>query len=543
MLVRPEFLEGAPYRQPSESSKANCSSQNFDLGVVVETIYAGYRNNHYTNLSAYECVDAYTSEIMSGRRNLILMTTPAQRNSAAMSECGFGAVPNDGSSVLALDVNVQPKVWGEHLTNLSGIDLPLLRETVKGTGKWRLGDYTVSHCMVETESVSHCRLEFTTYILFAVVSCNAIKLVCMCLTATFLWNLDEPILATIGDAVASFLENTDDTTKGFCLLDFTCAKEEMWENGASENAYDPFYHRKRAGCLYSATTHTRWWLTVVICSVYVIAGFALWRISFMFKHEYSVAETMMMKFGGVDGSLTLGVSGAAGFKLILDIVIANSFQLALSSTYFLYNSLYTAQCGALEWSQHVKGTRRALRVTWPQGHQRSTFWLQLPYRYGIPLVVVSILMHFLVSQSIFLARLHYYDWLGDLIDGGYTDVGYSPRAVLTTCIIGAVLVSVLILHSFRKLDTRIPIHGNKSTVVSAMCHPPCEFLDESNADSEEQISLSNIATEKITWGVTRKAVKFDNYFGLAPDDISDLAGHCNFSKEAVSLPIIGLPYR
>jgi len=39
--------------------------------------------------------------------------------------------------------------------------------------------------------------------------------------------------------------------------------------------------------------------------------------------------------------------------IILGVIIANIFQLALSTTYFLYNSLFTAQCSAMEWASYT----------------------------------------------------------------------------------------------------------------------------------------------------------------------------------------------
>lgn len=62
-------------------------------------------------------------------------------------------------------------------------------------------------------------------------------------------------------------------------------------------------------------------------------------------------------------------------------------------------------------------------VTYPKGQQRSTYYLQLPYRYVIPLMILLVAMHFLTSQSIFLARLQYWDWTGGIISQGFYDKG------------------------------------------------------------------------------------------------------------------------
>jgi hypothetical protein len=47
--------------------------------------------------------------------------------------------------------------------------------------------------------------------------------------------------------------------------------------------------------------------------------------------------------------------------------------------------------------------QNGLRVsTNPRGAQRSTYFLQLPYRFGIPIIVATSVLHWLLSQSIFL---------------------------------------------------------------------------------------------------------------------------------------------
>lgn len=73
---------------------------------------------------------------------------------------------------------------------------------------------------------------------------------------------------------------------------------------------------------------------------------------------------------------------------VLTIIIANSPQLILSFLYLTYNGLFTCMLLADEWNDYAHH-RKALRVTSPAGHQRSTYRLQLPYKYGIPLIILS----------------------------------------------------------------------------------------------------------------------------------------------------------
>lgn len=54
-------------------------------------------------------------------------------------------------------------------------------------------------------------------------------------------------------------------------------------------------------------------------------------------------------------------------------------------------SKFTSMLTAAEWAQFAV-TRKALRVSRPRRGQRSTYWLQLPWKYSLPLLAVSIFL-------------------------------------------------------------------------------------------------------------------------------------------------------
>ena len=88
-------------------------------------------------------------------------------------------------------------------------------------------------------------------------------------------------------------------------------------------------------------------------------------------------------------------------RFLSSLLLANTPQVILSSCYFLYNSIWTHLHAELEWNAF--GTRyQPLRVSSPHGQQRSTYRLQLPYAYSIPLIAGSIVLHWLVSNAFYL---------------------------------------------------------------------------------------------------------------------------------------------
>lgn len=73
------------------------------------------------------------------------------------------------------------------------------------------------------------------------------------------------------------------------------------------------------------------------------------------------------------------------------------------------NSVWTSMTLAAEWNSYSVD-RKGLRVsTYLQGHQRSTYFLSLPYRYALPLIVSSGLLHWLISQSLYVVIIRAHD--------------------------------------------------------------------------------------------------------------------------------------
>lgn len=59
---------------------------------------------------------------------------------------------------------------------------------------------------------------------------------------------------------------------------------------------------------------------------------------------------------------------------------------------------------ANEWDRFGK-TRKPLRVTEPQGLQRSTYFISVPLKYGLPILIGFSALHYTISQSVFVVYL------------------------------------------------------------------------------------------------------------------------------------------
>ena len=127
---------------------------------------------------------------------------------------------------------------------------------------------------------------------------------------------------------------------------------------------------------------------------------------------------------------------------------------------------------AYEWN-NLAQTRKGMRVTRPEGSQRSTYFLQLPYKWATPLLVTSGLLHWLLSQSFFLVRIDVTSREGIILENRSTSAcGFSRLSLLVFFIVALLLVCAIGVIGIRPLRQKIPFAASCSLVISAACHPP-----------------------------------------------------------------------
>lgn len=175
---------------------------------------------------------------------------------------------------------------------------------------------------------------------------------------------------------------------------------------------------------------------------------------------------------------------------------------------------------AQEWESYATH-RKTLRVSFPQGNQRSTYWLQLPYRYGIPLLVASAILHWLVSQSLFLARIISLDEDDrEVADSSVSSCGYSNIALVFVIGLGSLLVMSALTFGSRRFCTVMPLARSCSAAISAACHPP-----ETDTDA---------AFKAVRWGVVEEGYEA-KIVEIAGKDVD--VRHCCFTSLKVTMPI------
>lgn len=360
-----------------------------------------------------------------------------------------------------------------------------------------------------------------------IIVCGFLKGVVMFWT---LWYQRDETLVTLGDAIASWLDKPDTVTKGDCLMSKADSDtHHYFLKGLAHNlnSLHPIARIRPGIRRWGAAVSVDRWIFAMI--FYIITLGSLLGLFFRAvgtttpSREVFRAAFQKDTFGAVDPVAVvrteLPTAGASG--LMSAILVVNSPQLVLSFFYLLYNSLLTSMCLSYEYSTYAR-RRKSLRVSTPKGTQRATYWLQLPYTYGMPLITASVVLHWLVSQSIFLSRVSSFvdeeGWGEDppqeLTSTG-SNIGISVGPIFTTFLFEICMILAIIGISLRKLASRIPLAASCSLAIAAATHRPDDDVDAS--------------VLPVMWGeVLREG--------------SEVVGHCCFTSEDVVDLVEGRKY-
>ncbi|KUJ06759.1 uncharacterized protein LY89DRAFT_678348 [Mollisia scopiformis] len=533
-------------------------------------LYQASKNSTMKRLEAADCMREYSATFLSGQRNLFIVVK---------SPVSFppNQTLDNGSMLAVLDsrnwnmdlttdggLHWNPSAWMcsnihdpaaillvEGQKNDQGIfeqsgSLDLTCDTSKALSNmnqynnWTIASqnqnqtYEVDYCLSETVP-EMCQVQFSIVLMIIVIVCNVCKFVCMVWTQ---WAFTDPPLVVLGDAIASFLSNRDVTSEGICLT--VGPNAELVEPGGGTEIQRA-KKRNWTGKPKMWSDSCRFCLKPNLESrdgadkfrrVLTAIGFGIGML-YKGSTDLGLESFSSLSFGSISPSALLFLYGdtedptsQSGWLLLRMVMIANSPQIYFSLLYFLYNRSYTAMLSMAEWTRFALD-RKSLRVSNPVGIQRSTYWLQLPYLYSIPLLVGSGLVHWILSECLFLVRISFFDRTGQpTFPTGVTEMfepssntltvpGYSPKAILAAIIVTAVMFAVLVWNEFRAYKSAIPLVVNSSFAISAACHPPHEDEDA--------------AFKKVMWGA------ISHPEGALP-------GHCCITSFEVEEPRVGEHY-
>ncbi len=467
----------------------------------------------YQRLEKTSCIKEYGKQYLSTRRDVILV---AKINST------------DGNDILGYRYSTpewDPFIPKDPFNWICDSEKPYCNiNSVLRSSEWVVhDDVAVDYCLSQSVP-EHCQFYFNSAIMVAVILSNLIKLICMCIAAA---KHGESTLVTLGDAIASFLELPDTTTRGMCLA----TKKDFYKTGQGFAA--PRVWRERKYFWFQALSWRSW---ILFCLMYVLrpnnflgltlfsACGSLLTCGLLLMHALSG-----LKANGaptdLDSLWEMGLGTINMFSLVFPegdyaqspytvksllgaAVLVNIPQLILSLNYFFINSHLTSMLAAYEWRRFATEWK-GLRVTRPIGAQKSTYFLQLPYRYAIPLLTMSALLHWLVSQAFFLAKIVALKDGQENVENSTTMFGFSPIAMLFALVAGSVVFFGVLGLALRRYKSCMPLASSCSAAISAACHP---------RPSEGR----GIATRQLRWGVLSLNQDGSEHCGFGSSDVQPL---------------------
>lgn len=161
------------------------------------------------------CIDAYAEEFQTQHGNVALVVAQDFRNYSTYDWTDqaelFRSVDLDSK------FSSGPYAWicgqiDRSLGDKRGCD-EMIPEIKRNETGWAPFGKKVEYCLSERVE-QHCKLRFSTAAAAIVIAINAVKVVFIGVCA---FGMREKPLLTMGDAVASFLENPDSETKDMCL--------------------------------------------------------------------------------------------------------------------------------------------------------------------------------------------------------------------------------------------------------------------------------------------------------------------------------------
>ncbi|KAL1792900.1 hypothetical protein ACET3X_009407 [Alternaria dauci] len=426
-----------------------------EVTSTLEGLWSKARSGRLERLDSSKCIDEYAISIQTNRRNLLLVSEDDELSSPTNNTFMKGSHAYWATKFETYDWFTPKKgsltfEWICSQLDHGRTPCSASIENLKKQNSWQVGEYcnglnnckpfgaTVKYCLSE-RAEPHCKLHFEPSIAIVVTVLNFFKAALMFYVAFGI--KDEPLMA-MGDAVASFLDKEDNETKNMCMSSMANFRNSKGYKAGPQQYSGERYRWK------DATSKLRVCVTLIMFLLALAVVGHLLRVGI--DNLPTGATLQQFAFGGVDPRTTINYRPT---DLISNALTANTPQLILSFLYFGYNSLFTAMLMGYEWVTYSH-KRKGLRVTHlPSGAQRSTYFLQLPYRFGIPLMVLSFTLHWLVSQSIFLVAIDLYDVNGNPGVGSrsvldFKTLGYSPLAIIAVLALGGLMVISMVAFGY-----------------------------------------------------------------------------------------------
>lgn len=488
-MVKQDFLNNTAWK-PTENNSAPVNFANLggyvdrfdferpDNNTILSLLNEVRAPDAYLNfllLNTTKCMSMYANGFLDVASDVIVVTTSVSNESS--DPLIWTRYPQRALSRNGKDGNKDPYNWICHddLEKQNTTESRLGREkkydyctnkVIKQINNhpdpWTVYGEPVDHCIYRPQK-QECSLLFNQWMMFAVLVCGFFK------TAIIVWTCirhsRSENLRTFGDAVASFLERKDDTTKGLALRPST-ALARIGNQPFQPHKYTG--HRQR---WWRSVGVKHFWVVILLTLLYAITvGILLW---YAIKNAFGTAFSFGFGKTNIQALAQFQADDAGSSGIVPNQLMANIPQVFFSILYMAYNALYSKIHIAVEFDEHSK-MAMGLRVSGrPRGSQLGSHFFHLPAHWGLTIMATSSTMHWLTSQGLYPVRVDGVNNQGVVdVHDQLSRLGYNSRAIAAIAgVLLMIAVVTICIGLGRNFDVNLG-EVNNSLVISAACHPP-----------------------------------------------------------------------
>lgn len=206
----------------------------------------------FQNLTNEECIEQYTAPLLTKNSDVLLISTDQNWTHSKIElfllSSELVAFVTGDFTALNQWKCTNASCVGSGDTYIQGYAPLDIFQAQKNAEMWTVDGYRIQYCLAQPVQ-EECRLQFSLTIMAIVISCNLVKTICFYI---IIWKGDPRPLIILGDAIASFLDESDQMLN----------KDVTETNGKTENniAWDLF----RSGCMcepqywFRAASKRRW---------------------------------------------------------------------------------------------------------------------------------------------------------------------------------------------------------------------------------------------------------------------------------------------
>ena len=262
--MRPQFLQDGYWNQ----SRADCITQQTAYNIsdysIVDNATATIKflqeaASSYQHLDEADCIAAYNTQYPSRWANVVLVGPDAAGDAVLNCFHSIRGLQNywscSGVDCSANYEKTNPAAYASELS-FTAFTAEDVGATCSGTVGIDTKSLPVEQCFAQP-TPDRCALRLSTNILLIVLVSNAIKVACFGLT---LWLTTDPLI-TIGDAIASFLKETDCTMSGWSTMNSRQALQWVRNPGSRRGPRPWFSHFH---CWIHAASRKRWLHSTVL---------------------------------------------------------------------------------------------------------------------------------------------------------------------------------------------------------------------------------------------------------------------------------------